>query len=72
MFASIRVASLIYSPDRTQTFSCPAGFLGDVPDWVAETDHFQELCRDGNASVSEQKKPVEKDAEKPVRRKKTE
>ena len=74
MFAVIKVASLIYSTDRAKTFRCPAGYMGDIPEWVTKTDHFKELEKAGLAAVTKTSKDKETQAvaEKPVKKAKTE
>ncbi len=55
---------LIPSPDGSQKFHLPRGYMGPVPDWAAKTAYFKALVADGKIVVSETKKPAK--PEKPA------
>ena len=60
MFVNCRKSSRI-TGDNGQTFDMPAGFIGEVPEWVAKHWYFQALCKDGTvtAIVSKKDKDLE-------------
>lgn len=72
MFVVSKRNIILPSPDGSQAFPLSRGFMGEVPDWAAQTPYFAELVKDGKIGVPESKK--DKDIagaeEKPVRRRK--
>lgn len=69
MFVASKRNVIIPSPDGAEAFPIPAGYLGNVPDWVAETTYFQALVRDGKIGVPDSHK--DRDVEEEVAKKPT-
>lgn len=71
MFIASKCNVIIPSPDGTEAFPIPSGYVGAVPAWVAKTAYFQALVRDGKIGVPNSRKDsdVEKArGKKPPRR----
>ena len=62
MFIVSKRNIIVPSNDGRESRFIPKGYVGNVPEWVTETNYFAELVNDGKISVSESKK--EKDIEK--------
>lgn len=68
------------SPDGRQKHAVKKGFIGDIPDWAADTPYFRALVEDGKIVVPASKKDGDiataaeepQGGEKPVRKKKGE
>lgn len=52
MFVLTKQAVLFIRPDGEQ-FSAPNGYMGNVPDWVAETKQFRRQVADGKIVATE-------------------
>ena len=52
MFILARQAVLFFSKDQSEKFRIPNGYVGPVPEWVAETKQFQRMAADGTIAVS--------------------
>ena len=63
---------ILPSPDGAREHRVSRGFIGEIPDWAAETAYFAELVKDGKIGVPEGKKDaeLEKAAKGPSRKKK--
>lgn len=74
MFVVSKRNIILPSSDGTQTFALAKGFMGEIPDWAADTSYFQALVADGKIGVPATKKDkdVAPVVQKPVRRKRTE
>ena len=72
MFIVSKRNILLPSLDGSQVFPVRKDFIGEIPDWAAETAYFQSLVADGKIGVpsSSKDQQVVLEAEKPVRRKK--
>ena len=66
MFVVSKRNIFIPSPDGSQKFRLPAGYMGAVPDWAAKTAYFKALVADGKIAISKSKKDKDiEDAGKP-------
>ena len=66
---------ILPSAKGEQSFQVKRGFIGEIPDWAADTPYFQALVKDGKIVLPESKKDkdLQEAADKPVtRRKKSE
>ena len=72
MFIVSKRNILLPSPDGSQVVPIQKDFIGEIPDWAAETAYFKGLVKDGKIGVPSSRKDqqVVLEAEKPVRRKK--
>lgn len=52
MFVLAKQASLFIRPDGAQ-FAMPNGYMGNVPEWVAETKQFRRQVADGKIVATE-------------------
>lgn len=52
MFVLTKQAVLFIRPDG-ERFAAPNGYMGDVPDWVAETKQFKRQVADGKIVATE-------------------
>ena len=57
------------SSDGTKAHTVPRDYVGEIPDWAADTDYFRALVADGKIGVPESRKDkdTQKTAEKPVK-----
>ena len=73
MFVLAKRSVILPSKDGRQHHFVPRDFVGDIPDWAAETDYFRALVAEGKIGVPESHKDrdTQTEAEKPakVRRK---
>ena len=63
------------SKDGSLTFDVPRGYIGEIPDWAADTKYFRALVADGKISMpksSADKDVVPETEKKPARRAKAE
>lgn len=68
MFILSKRNILLPSPDGSQTFRVSRDYIGEIPDWAAQTHYFQALVADGKIVVTGKKdKVVQQAAEKPVK-----
>lgn len=51
MFIMSKRNVILPSVDGTKKHKVSRGFVGDIPDWAAETKYFQALVADGKISV---------------------
>lgn len=74
MFVVSKRNIILPSANGEKTYPLARGFIGEIPDWAAQTDYFRALVADGKIGVpaSHQDKDVEPEAVKPVKRKKVE
>ena len=72
MFIVSKRNILLPSPDGTQVVPVRKDFIGEIPDWAAQTPYIESLVKDGKIGVpsSSKDQQVVVEAEKPVRRKK--
>ena len=47
MFILSKRNVILFSSDGSRTYFVPKGFIGNVPDWAAETKYFEALVADG-------------------------
>lgn len=47
---------LLPSKDRSQVFPVTRGWMGEIPEWAAETEYFRELVADGKIVISESRR----------------
>ena len=61
---------ILPSADGTQAHPVTRGFIGEIPDWAAETEYFRLLVQDGKIGVpaTTKDRDVEPETEKPIRR----
>ncbi len=64
MFAMLKQAVLLYSPDRTKTFHAPNGYVGPVPEWAAQSKQGRRLIAQGAMVISNAGKDKEFSAPK--------
>lgn len=68
MFILSKRNIILPSPDGSQTVRVTRDFLGDIPDWAAETEYFKALVSDGKIVLSEKTdKEIQTAVEKPVK-----
>lgn len=79
MFVLARQAALFIKPDKSESFSISNGFMGTVPEWIAETKQFKRMVAAGLIVASESTKDKDiqvavetKETEKPRRKSKSE
>lgn len=69
MFIISKRRVILPSRDGTQHHLVPRDFIGEIPDWAADTDYFRALVADGKIGVPEshKDKDTQEAAEKPVK-----
>ena len=69
MFILSKRRVILPSKDGTRKHLVERGFVGEVPDWAADTDYFRALVADGKITVpaSTRDKDTQAAAEKPVK-----
>lgn len=69
MFIISKRRVILPSRDGTQRHLVPRDFIGEIPDWAADTDYFRSLVADGKIGVPEshKDKDTQKTAEKSVK-----
>ena len=74
MFVVSKRNIVLRSADGSQAYPVAKGYIGEIPDWAAETEYFRDLVRDGKLGVPESSRDaaVENKAETPVRQRKSE
>ena len=74
MFIVSKRNIILPSLDGSRAFPISKGYVGEIPDWAAETAYFAELVRDGKIGAPSSKKDKDVTAveETPVRRRKAE
>lgn len=53
MFVYSHVNVLLPDLTGSQRFMVQRDYIGEIPDWAAETDYFAELVKDGKISLPE-------------------
>lgn len=56
MFVLSKRNVILPSPDGSKKVTVKRDFVGEIPDWAAETDYFRALVADGKISVPKTKK----------------
>ena len=69
MFVLSKRNVILPSRDGSKTHLVPRDYIGEIPDWAAETDYFRRLVADGKITVPEshKDKDTQTAAEKPVK-----
>lgn len=68
MFILSKRNILLPSLDGSQTFRVARDYVGDVPDWAAETPYFKDLVADGKIVITgKSDKALQQAEEKPVK-----
>lgn len=69
MFIISKRRVILPSRDGSQHYLVPRDFIGEIPDWAADTDYFRSLVDDGKIGVPESRKDkdTQETAEKPVK-----
>lgn len=69
MFVMSKRRVILPSRDGTQQHLVPRDYVGEIPDWAADTDYFRTLVADGKIGVPEshKDKDTQETAEKPVK-----
>lgn len=69
MFILSKRNVILPSKDNSRKHQVKQGFVGNIPDWAAETDYFRALVKDGKITVPESTKDKDTQAanEKPVK-----
>jgi hypothetical protein len=71
MFVYSHVNVLLPDLSGSRRFMVQRDYIGEIPDWAAETDYFAELVKDGKISLPESRSDKAiADAEAAPRRKK--
>ncbi len=60
---------ILPSPDGSRAFPVSRGFVGEIPDWAADTDYFRALVKDGKISLPASHKDRDVEAAQKKRRK---
>lgn len=68
MFIVAKRNIMIPEPNGDTSFFIPIGYMGNVPEWAANTAYFWELVNDGKIVISEstKDKALDEAAAKPV------
>lgn len=68
MFIMAKRNVILPSKDGTQKHAVKRDYVGEIPDWAADTDYFRALVKDGKIAVPESTKDKDTQAadEKPV------
>ena len=56
MFVLAKRNVILPSKDGIKKHRVQSGYMGDIPDWAAETDYFDRLVKDGKIVVPESHK----------------
>ena len=74
MFIFSRKHVRLPSKDGSLSFDVPRGYVGEIPEWAADTKYFRALVADGKISLpnSTADKDVVPEVEKPRRKAKAE
>ena len=68
MFVLSKRPIILPSPDGSTSVRLARDFVGEIPDWAAQTDYFQALVKDGKIVVAEKRdRAVQEAAERPVK-----
>ena len=69
MFIISKRRVILPSRDGSKRHLVPRDYIGEIPDWAAETDYFRSLVADGKIGVPEshKDKDTQKTAEKSVK-----
>lgn len=60
---------ILPSPDGSRAFPVSRGFVGEIPDWAADTDYFRALVKDGKISLPASHKDTDVEVAQKKRRK---
>ena len=72
MFVLSKRNLLLPSADGAEVFKVRRGWMGEVPDWAAQTDYFRALLRDGKLIPTQTTdRALQQAAEKPVKKRGT-
>lgn len=69
MFIYAKRNVILPSADRSQMHPVRRGFVGEIPDWAADTAYFKALVKDGKIVLPEthKDKDLQQAEEKPVK-----
>lgn len=72
MFIAAKRNLILPSKNGSNTYEVARGFVGNIPDWAADTPYFEALVKDGKISVpkSHKDKDLAAAEETPVKRRK--
>lgn len=74
MFIVAKRNIILPSADGTQSHCVARGYIGEIPNWAAQTPYFDALVKDGKIDTPSSKKDaaIASEEEKPIRRRKPE
>lgn len=56
MFVMAKRRVLLHSKDGSLSHLVPRDYVGEIPDWAADTDYFRALVADGKITVPKSRK----------------
>ena len=69
MFVFVTPSVILPPPAAPRAFPVSRGFVGEIPDWAADTDYFRALVKDGKISLPASHKDRDVEAAQKKRRK---